>query len=256
MSRLTKTLVPAAALLAAGFLAAGCAQGGSVKSAVSSLSSRSASISPPTFSPGNGTPTPETSTPAPESAPAAGQPTVTSPAAAPAPGTQSQAATGSGSSLLWLWIVLAVLVIGVVAVLIARRSRRRSATAADWRSQVVDAYAKGSALYDAMNMAGPPVAQAADGEASARWADIQRRAGDLTQTLYALRENAPDETERARVADVLASLRAVQSALDAQRIQGGARAPQGARVHDLLLSFEASLRALRSPGEYTPYPPA
>jgi hypothetical protein len=242
------------AILATGCLAAGCARGGSVKSAVSSLSSRSASISPPTFSPGKGTPTPETSTPAPETAPAAGQPTVTAPAVAPAPGSQSQAASGSASSLLWLWIVLAALAIGLVAALIARRSRRRSATAT-WRSQVVDAYAKGSALYDAMNLAGPLVAQAADAEASARWADIQRRAGDLTQTLYALRENAPDETERARVADVLASLQAVLSAVDAQRIQGGARAPQGARAYDLLLSFEASLRALRSPGEYAPYPP-
>jgi hypothetical protein len=243
MNRLAKILVPAVTVLAAGILAAGCAQGGSVRSAISSLTpSRSVSISPPTLSPGTGTPTPAT-------APAASQPATSAPAAAPA---QSPAAHGSGSSLLWLWIVLGVLAVVLVAVLIARRSGRRSAAAAGWRSQVVDAYAKGSALYDTMSIAESPGVQAADGDASARRADIERRTGDLIQTLYALRETAPGEEERGLVADVLASLQAVRSAMDAERAQGGAGAPQGARVHDLLLSFEASLRALRSPGQYRP----
>jgi hypothetical protein len=36
----------------------------------------------------------------------------------------------------------------------------------------------------------------------------------------------------------------------AERTPGGAGAQQSARVHDLLLAFEASLRALRPPGEH------
>lgn len=251
MNRLMKTLVGAATMLAAGFLAAGCGQGGGLSSAVSTLSpSRSISISPPSFSP-------RTSAPEPTTAPATSAPETSAPAVVPAPSSaeapsQSPAASESGSSLLWLWIVLGAAAVILVIALIARRSSRRSAAAATWRSQVVDAYAQGSALYDSMSIAESPAAQAPGGDASARWADIQRRTGDLTQTLYALRENAPGEMERAQVADVLASLQAVRSAMDAERTPGGAGAPQGARVHDLLLSFQASLRALRSPTGYIP----
>ena len=100
-----------------------------------------------------------------------------------------------------------------------------------------------------MSAAEAPGAQAA-GDAGARWADMQRRADELAQTLYGMRETAPDETQRARVADVLVSLQAVRSAMEAERAPGGAGLSQGARVHGLLRSFEASLRALRSPGEY------
>jgi hypothetical protein len=221
----------AAVVLAAGCLAAGCAQGGNIGSGASS---RSVSISPPTFSP-------TTRAPVQTTAPATGQPAVTS---------SATTASGSGSSLLWLWIVLgAAIVIGGVA-LLARRSGRRSATAAGWRSRVADAYAKGSALYDTMSLAEAPGALTAEG-ASARWVDIQRRADDLTQTLYALRESAPNDVERARVADVLASLQAVRSAMDAEHGPGGTAIPPG-RVRDLLLSFDASLRALRSPDNTGP----
>ena len=187
----------------------------------------------------------------------ASPPAVTLSAAAPAPAptpqspaaaSASPAASQSGTSLLWLWILLGVIAVIIVAVLIARRSGRRSATAATWRSKVVDVYAKGSALYDAMSTAEAPGAQAA-GDASARWSDIQRRADDLSQELYALRETAPGEPERQRVADVLASLQAVRAAMDAERAPGPASPPQQARVLELLRSFEASLRALRSPGE-------
>ena len=132
---------------------------------------------------------------------------------------------------------------------LARRSGKRSALAASWRSKVVDASAKGLALKDMMTTAEAPGALAAD-DASARWADIQRRADDLAETLYELRETAPGEAERARVAGVLASLQAVRSAMAAERAPGGTGAQQSARVHDLLLAFEASLRALRPPGEH------
>jgi hypothetical protein len=136
--------------------------------------------------------------------------------------------------------------------LIVRSSGRRSATAAGWRSMIIDAYAKGSALYDAMSVAEAPGALAAD-DAAARWADIQRRADDLTQTLYALRESAPDEDARARVADALASLQAVRSAMDAQRALGGADPQQAEVVRSRMASFEASLRALRASDQPPPY---
>jgi hypothetical protein len=70
-----------------------------------------------------------------------------------------------------------------------------------------------------------------------------------TQTLHALREAAPDEAARARVADVLESLQAVRSAMETEHSPGAARASQQAQVHALLMSFEASLSALRLPGD-------
>jgi hypothetical protein len=142
--------------------------------------------------------------------------------------------------------VLAVIIIVAVAVLVARRSGRRSAAAASWRAKVVDVTANGSALYDAMSAAQAPGAPAA-GDAGVRWADIQRRGDDLNTELYALREMAPGEAERLQVADVLAALHAVRSAMDAERAAGAAGPPQDARVPGLLQAFEASLRALRSP---------
>jgi hypothetical protein len=84
-------------------------------------------------------------------------------------------------------------------------------------------------------------------DAGMRWADIQRRADDLTQTLYALRESVKDVDEQARIADVLVSLQAVRSAMDAERAPGGAGPQQAAVVRSRLYDFEMSLRALRSP---------
>ena len=257
MGRLPEKMILVVAILSAGYLAAGCGSG-SVKNAVSSAAaSKSISVSPPTFSPGTRSPRPSPSR-------STVQPTVTAsavaPAPAPAPSAESLspsaeslspspvASGGSASSLLWLWILLGAVVIVGVAVWLARRSGKRSAMATSWRSKVVDASAKGSALADMMRMAESPAARAAE-DASARWAEIQRRMDDLAQELYALRETAPGEAERERVADVLASLQAVRSAMDADRAPGGAGPEQGARVRGLLLTFEASLRALRSPGE-------
>jgi hypothetical protein len=144
--------------------------------------------------------------------------------------------------------LLGVIAVVIVAVLIARRSGRRSAAAASWRTGVVDVYAKGAALHDAMSAAEAPGALAT-GAADVRWADIQRRADDLSQELYSLREIAPGEPERLEVEDVLASLQAVRSALGAERAQGAVDPAQSARVLRLLQSFGASLRALRSPDE-------
>jgi hypothetical protein len=147
---------------------------------------------------------------------------------------------GSGSSLLWLWIALGALVLIGAIVLITRSAGRRSRARADWRSRASDAYAQGSALYDAMSAAETADAQAA-GDAAARWFDIMRRADDLSRTLYALREDAPGEVERAQLDDTLASLQAVRAAMSAERTPGGAGQRQAEIVRDRLLSFEASL---------------
>lgn len=157
-----------------------------------------------------------------------------------------------GSPLLWLWIVVAVIGIVAVSMLVARRPGRPPAMSTGWHTKLVDACAKGSALYDSMSVAESPGGPATTGEgATDRWAGIQRRADDLTQDLCNLRETAPNEMARSHVSDVLASLQAVCSALDTERRAGdpggagGSRPCQDARVHDLLLSFETSLRGLR-----------
>ena len=202
MRRSAKRLSLPVTLLAAGLLAAGC--GGTISSSIGSLPSRTAT------------------------APA--RPSVTA-----APATQPQAtgsaapAASSGTSLIWLWVLLGVLVLAGLIALIARSSRRRSAAAAGWRSRLVDAYAKGSALHDAMSVAEAPGGLAA-ADAAVRWSDIQRRADDLAQTLYALREEVPQHSpDGARIADTLASLQAVRSAMDAERAPGGASLEPGRR---------------------------
>jgi hypothetical protein len=218
MQRPAKRLSLSVTLLAAGLLAAGC--GGTISSSIGSLPSRTATAS--------------------------ARPTVT--AAAP---TTQPAATGSaapvassGTSLIWLWVLLGVLVLAGLIALVARSSRRRSAAASGWRSRLVDAYAKGSALHDAMSVAEAPGGLAA-ADAAARWSDIQRRADDLAQTLYALREEVPQHSpDGARIADTLASVQAVRSAMDAERAPGGASLEQADVVRSRLASFESSLRAL------------
>lgn len=219
---------------------AGCGSG-KVPDAISSLASGK-SISPPSRS--------ATASPAPS--PGAQTPTA-QPSVAPAHTAHNAAASGgSGSSLLWLWILIGVVLLAVVIMLITRSAaRRRAAAIGRWRSAVLDAYAKGAAVYDAMSVAERWDGPARDDD-GARWADIQRRADDLAQALYALREAAPDENQRARVAEVLGSLQAVRSAMDAERVMYGDRVPRGdaARQADVvrgrLLGFEASLRALRA----------
>ncbi len=264
MRRLTRILLLSAAILAAGCMAAGC--GGTVKSAIASIApSRSASTpgaitsitaspsvttSSPSPSPSQTSPSPSPSATTPSPSVTTSSPSVTTSSAVAAPSVTAQpsgsaaANGGAGTSLLWLWILLGALVLVGAIVLIVRSAGRRSAAAADWRSRIIDAYAKGSALHDAMSVAETPGALAAD-DAAARWNDIQRRSDDLAQTLYALRESAPDEDNRARAADALASLQAVRSAMDAERAPGGAGAEYAEVVRSRLQSFEASLRALR-----------
>ena len=269
MRHLTKSLALSAAIVVAGCMAAGC--GSTAKSAIGSLPTRiagvspSASASPAPSASASSSPTPSaTSSPTPSasispspSAPpsSAGQPSATSGAAAPAPtaqpGSSPVAGSTSGSGLIWLWALLGAIVLIGVIVWIARARSHRAAAAAGWRSRVIDAYAKGSALHDAMSVAEAPGALAAD-DTGVRWSDIQRRADDLAQTLYALREAASDDENRARMAEALASLQAVRSAMDAERAPGGAGAQQANVTRGRLSAFEASLRAFRASDQQGP----
>jgi hypothetical protein len=228
-------LIPLAAALIAGLLATGC--GGTISSAIKSAAPSASlpSVSRPSRSPA--------------AAPSAQAP-VTPSAAEPA--TSQAASSGSGSSLAWLWVVLAVLVLIGVIVLIARSGRRRAGAASGWESRAVDAYAKGSALLDAMEMAEAPGALIAP-DAAARWADIQRRADDLGQALYALREAAPDQDKRLRAADVLAALQAVRSVMAAERGPDVASVPPPDLVRGRLGSFGAALQLLREDDGRPPY---
>ena len=254
MWRSTKGLCLIAVILVAGCLVAGC--GSTVSSAINNLQSRTATatgIPSVTITPTPTTPTP--TQPATSTATATVTATATATATAtetstPTPATSpSAAATGSGTSnLLWLWILLGAAALAGLIALIVRSGRRRSATAADWRSRLIDAYAKGSALHDAMSVAEAP-GEFASPNAAARWADIQRRADDLTQTLYSLREAVPDDDDSARIADTLTSLQAVRSAMAAERASGGVDPRQAEVVRSRLYSFEMSLRALRQGDE-------
>jgi hypothetical protein len=254
MWRSTKGLCLIAVILVAGCLVAGC--GSTVSSAINNVKSRTATatgIPSVTITPTPTTPTP--TQPATSTATATVTATATATATAtetstPTPVTSpSAAATGSGTSnLLWLWILLGAAALAGLIALIVRSGRRRSATAADWRSRLIDAYAKGSALHDAMSVAEAP-GEFASPNAAARWADIQRRADDLTQTLYSLREAVPDDGDSDRIADTLTSLQAVRSAMAAERASGGVDPRQAEVVRSRLYSFEMSLRALRQGDE-------
>jgi hypothetical protein len=243
------------AIIVAGCLMTGC--GSSVKSAIgSATSAAAAAVSSATSSATpTATPTPtETVTPTPTPTPtetttvtatatATAAPSTATSAAASSPGA---AASGdSGTSLLWLWILLGVLILAGLITWIVQSGRRRSAATAGWQSKIIDAYAKGAALHDAMGVA-EAQGDLGTSDARARWYDIQRRSDDLAQTLYALREAATDPGDQARIADVLAALQAVRSAMEAERAPGGAGMQQADLVRSRLAAFESSLRALRA----------
>jgi len=244
MRGLTRSAALLLAALAAGLLVAGCGSG--VSSAIKSLAP-SKSVSVPSFSP-SPAPAP-TAQPTPTPEPSVTQTVTTPTASAAAPVTSATPSRQPRPTPTWLWwLVGVVVVIGliVVAWVVHSVTRRHSMTLSAWRARAIDAYAKGSALYDAMSFAERPGALDAT-DSGARWADIQRRADDLAQALYAMREAAPNEDERARVADVLVSLQAARSAMDAERAPGGTSAQQAEVVRGRLSGFDAALRALRPP---------
>ncbi len=257
--RLRGALLLLTALLAAASIAAGCAQASGIKGRLSpsggvgTSPDSSASVAPSSPTAAPTTVQPSVTATSPATTPATTPPTVTATptSAAPTPTVSGSPSPASGAgTLLWLWALLGVIVIIGLVALISQAARRRAATNRTWRAMAVDAFAKGSALHDAVYAASLPgpsgrPGQSGAGNAAARWGDIQRRADDLTQTLYALREAAPTEDERARVDDVLASLQALRSAT-----QTGDVSPRGLYSSDLqtrLQYFQAALQALREP---------
>jgi hypothetical protein len=192
MRRSATRLSLVVAVLVAVVLAAGCGSG--ITSSIGSLPSRTATVS---------------GRPSVTAAPTAQPPTHSGTTVAPVVPSSVPAtpAASSGTGLIWLWVLLGVLVVAGLIALIVRSARRRSAAGAGSRSRLIDAYAKGSGLHDAMSVAEAP-GGLASADAAARWSDIQRRADDLAQTLYALREAVPqDSADRARIDDTLASRR-------------------------------------------------
>jgi hypothetical protein len=253
MRRLTGNLLLAATLLCAAGMATACSSsiGSSISSAIASRTASSSAGQSTSSSPAAS----PSSSAVISSSPSVPSVTVTSTvppsSAAPAPvappsASATTAASGSSSPPIWLWIVIGLVVLIGATALVVRSARRRSATAADWRTKIIDVYAEGSALLDAMRIADAHGLTARDGTADAYWSDIQRRADELTRALYRLREEASDEEDRVRVADVLATLQAARAAMDSERASGAASVPQQELVRSRLTAFEASLRTLRA----------
>jgi hypothetical protein len=136
--------------------------------------------------------------------------------------------SGSGSG------AIASLSPGKAASLIPSKSESITSSAADWRTRVIDVYAEGQALHDAI-WTSPRRGQPADGAAGPRSSGIELRADNLTQHLYTLRESAPDEVQRTRIVDVLVALQAVRSAMEAP-----------ADLERRLAVFQSALRGLRA----------
>ena len=209
---------------------------------------------PPTTAPP--TTAPPTTAPPTTAPPTTAAPTTVAPTTAAAGGGGSTsgaaaattpAATGSSVSP-WVWVLVAVgiVVVGGLVIWAVIAHRRRSAAATDWRGRVIDAYAKGSALHDAMAAAETPGALSGP-DAGYRWSDLQRRADDYSQLLYALQQQAPGEIERIQVADVIASLQAARSAMDAERSTGAYDSALAGIARDRIAFFASAVNSLREP---------
>ena len=238
MRRLMQSLLLAAVVLFAGCLVTAGAQ--SARGAVTASSPSAGAPATPTPQP-SATPTAASPTAAPSTASPTTAPSTASTTPSPTP-TSSSTSTG-GFNLVWLWVALGALVLlGII--LLATRSPARgrpSAATAGWRSRAVDAYAKGAALDGAVRAA------ERQGVFSIRWADLERRADDLTEALYAMRETAPTEHRRIQVENAILSLRALRDTMDAQRSLGDASSRPGGVLDSRLAALESSLNALRVP---------
>lgn len=248
MRRLMRSALLAAVILLAGCLVTAGAQG--ALGAVAASSPSAGAPATPTAQP-SATPTAASPTPAPSTASPTAAPSTASATPSPTPSSSSTSTSGFSFNLVWLWVVLGALVLlGII--LLATRSPARarpSAPAADgWRSRAVDAYAKGAA-FDGAVRAAERQGVFTDA-ASVRWADLQRRADDLTEALYAMRETAPTEHRRVQVENAIFSLRDVRDAMDAQRSQGDASPQQGGVLRSRLSALESSLNALRVPDNH------
>ncbi len=236
---------------------AACGAAGSVSSAVSSIAaSVTATRTGATGQPTTGQPTtappttaPPTTAPPTTAAPTTAAPTTAAPTTAAPTTPASTPATATGSSgfpWVWFWVAVAIVVAAGLVIWALVAHRRRSAAATDWRARVIDAYAKGSALHDAMAAAETPGALTG-ADAGFRWSDLQRRADDYSQLLYAMQQQAPGEIERIQVADVIASLQAARSAMDAERSTGAYDSALAGIARDRIAFFASSVNSLREP---------
>lgn len=161
------------------------------------------------------------------------------------------ASGGSSSAFAWGWFWLAVgialaAVIGAAVAAWARKRRQRSSAAVDWQARMIDAYAQGAALHDAMAAAETPGALGAD-DAALRWSDIQHRADDYGELLYGMEQAAPGDQERLVLNAVISSLQAARSAMDAGRPADRADGSLSLIVRDRLAYFASALSQLRQP---------
>lgn len=242
MRRLMQGVLLAAVVLVAGCLVTAGAQ--SARGAVTASSPSAGTPATPTAAP-PATPTVASPTPAPSTASPTAAPTSAAPS--PTPSSSPTSTSGFNANLTWLWVALGAVVLLAIILLATRspaRGRRTSAPAGGWHSRAIDAYAKGAALDGAVRAA---ERQGVFTEAaSIRWADLQRRADDLTEALYAMRETAPTENRREQVADAILSLQALRDAMAAERSGDGSPQQAGA-LRYRLSDLESSLNALRVP---------
>lgn len=200
---------------------------------------------PPTTAPPPTTPAPTTPD---ETNPGVVTPVepTTEPVTPTLPVTPTPGSGGGTPVLLWVLVGLgALVVIGLIAWLVTT-STRRSDLVAVWQSRRRATYAEGAALHDAVMSAQEQIGRLTPADEAARWADIQRRADDFTQRLYQLRESAPDEVGASRAEDVLVSLQALRSAIDAERSAGTQAGMTAGITRSRLAEFRASLHALRA----------
>ena len=243
MRRLMQSLLLAAVILFAGSLVTVCAQ--SARGAVTAPSPSADASAPPTAQP-SPPPTAASPTAAPSTASPTAAPSTASTTPSPTPSTST---SGFNFNLTWLWVALGAVAL-LAIILLATRSpaRARPSAGADrWRSRAVDAYAKGAALDGAVRSAERQ--DLFTEAASVRLADLQRRADDLTETLFSMRETAPTEHRRVQVENAILSLRAVRDAVDARRSPGEASAQHAGVLSARLSALESSLNALRVPDD-------
>ena len=244
--RLINSVLLASAVLLAGCLVTACAQ--NARAAVTATSPSTGAPAAPT-SPPSPTPTVASPTAAPTTASPTAAPSTASTTPSP---SSSSSSSGFGASLVWLWFVLGALVLlGIILLATLSPARRRAgggagspaAPVGNWHSRAVDVYAKGEAFDGAVRAA---ERQGVFTEAASfHWADIQRRADDLTETLYEMRETAPSEHRRVQVENAILALRAVRDTMDAQRAPRDASAQRGGVLLSQLSALESALNALR-----------
>ena len=119
---------------------------------------------------------------------------------------------------------------------------------------MIDTYAKGQALADAVRIADRPGAPGAGTPPPAGPACRPARTTS-PRSCTGCGRAPPARRTGCGWTDTLASLRGLRSAMADEQAAGGAGgpgSPEAAQVHGRLMSFEESLRALRAPYEQMP----